>query len=29
MELKNKITDLKNSVEKFNSRLEYRVKRLN
>ena len=29
MELKNKITELKNSIERCNSRLEYRVKRLN
>lgn len=29
MALKNKITELKNSIERCNSRLEYRVKRLN
>ena len=30
MELKNNITELKkNSIERFNSRLEYRVKTLN
>lgn len=29
MELKNKITELNNSIERCNSRLEYRVKRLN